>query len=118
MDSSALGWGANGTPHDRDLKSRSFGVSSFSAPAENFEGRRFKSQCPDFIFILLSWINFYSKVSHSGISLRSTKPLAPTDSKIPNGVFYFLKIINRLRTISFSHPGLKLPALMDIQPMD
>ena len=29
------------TLHDRDLKSRSFGVSSFSAPAENFEGRRF-----------------------------------------------------------------------------
>jgi hypothetical protein len=33
--------GANGTPHDWDLKSRSFGVSSFSAPAENLESRRF-----------------------------------------------------------------------------
>ena len=66
MDSSALEWGANGTPHDRDLKSRSFGISSFSALAENFEGRRFltcslrerrglrKSSRPDHIWGLLT----------------------------------------------------------------
>jgi hypothetical protein len=40
VDKLANKWGARGTPHERDFKSRSFGVSSFSAPAENSEGWR------------------------------------------------------------------------------